>query len=265
MSDTQRVGTIRWFAVVVIAGAAALLIAWLARLADVPLRVLLDIGIGVVALAWLIGLVTAPWNLYFAARAVIAESAVSRERGIDVPQRQEAEARRIARRMLWFALGGHVLTAAATAVVAVATGAVAGYYLSGFYLFAAAIRPAVAYFAHLRRRISALSRESLHPRDDVVSLRAAVRKLGGTVRELSGELPAVRRDLTEDLRRTEARLAGAQEADRERARTREEELAGRIDLMVRRMQETMDGVSDHQELQAGIRALVRMIRADGAQ
>jgi hypothetical protein len=32
--------------------------------------------------------------------------------------------------------------------------------------------------------------------------------------------------------------------------------------MTRRIEATLDGLSDHQELQAGLRALVRMIRAD---
>ncbi len=34
--------------------------------------------------------------------------------------------------------------------------------------------------------------------------------------------------------------------------------------MVRHIEDTMDGISDHQELQTGIRALIRIIKADGA-
>ncbi len=260
----------------------ALLIAWLARVSGVPLRTVLSIAAGAAALGWLIVLVAIPWNLYFAARRVVAEMAVSRGRGIAVQAEQDAEARRIARRMLWFALGGHLCTAAVTAVITYYSGDSLGYYLTGGYLLSATIRPAAAYFAHLRQRISALSRESLHPRDDVVTLRHRMDRLDGSVRELSDSLPAAQRGLTEDLRRTETRLADglahtrellttdlarlqdAQAADREAARSRTEDLARRIDLIGRQIEATLDGISDHQELQAGIRALARMIRADPA-
>jgi len=63
---------------------AAILIAWLARVSGVPLRTVLSIAAGAVALGWLILLVAVPWNLYFAARRVVAEQAVSRGRGITV-------------------------------------------------------------------------------------------------------------------------------------------------------------------------------------
>ena len=38
----------------------------------------------------------------------------------------------------------------------------------------------------------------------------------------------------------------------------------RIDQMVRRIEATLDGISDRQELLTGIRALVRMIKPDAA-
>ena len=103
---------IRWWAILVVGAAAALLIAWLSRISGVPMRTVLSIAAGALALGWLIVLVALPWNLYFAARRVVAEIGVSRERGIAVQEAQDSEARRIARRMLWFALGGHVGTAA---------------------------------------------------------------------------------------------------------------------------------------------------------
>src|ERR1022692_4536972 len=281
MSDENSGGAvIRWWAMLVAGTGAALLIAWLARVSGVPLRTVLSIAAGAVALGWLILLVAVPWNLYFAARRVVTEQAVSRGRGITVRAEQEAEARRIARRMLWFALGGHLCTAAVTAAITYYSGDSLGYYITGSYLLSATIRPAAAYFAHLRQRISALSRESLHPRDDIVTLRQRVDRLDGSVRELTGSLPAVQRGLTDDLRRTEAgladasshtrellttdltRLQDAQAADREAGRSRAEDPAGRIDTIGRQIEATLDGISDHQELQAGLRALVRMVRAE---
>jgi hypothetical protein len=56
----------------------------------------------------------------------------------------------------------------------------------------------------------------------------------------------------------------AQADDRAAARSRHDDLARRIDQMVRRIESTLDGISDHQELLTGIRALVRMISTDAA-
>jgi hypothetical protein len=276
--NTRYSISLGWWVMVLAVAAAALLFAWLGRLAGVPLATAASIGVGGVALAWLIVLVTVPWNLYFSARRVVAEISVSRERGITVPPGHDAEAGRIARRMLWFALGAQLGTAAAAAVSAFISGAKVGYYFSGFFLLSTAIRPAAAYLAHVRERIGALARESTHPRDDVASLKRRVDLVAGSVRELHGEL----RGVADELHRAESFLAGditharqlltadlsrvqdAQAADRTATRSRDDDLGRRIDEMVRRIEATLDGISDHQELITGIRALVRMIKPDPA-
>ena len=262
------------------AAAATLLFAWLGRLAGVPLVTLLSIGAAAAALAWMVVLVTVPWNLHFAARQVLAEMAVSRERGISVGSAQDAEATRIARRTLWFALGGHFGTAAATVLITRLSGAAIGYYLAGCYLLSMAVRPAAAYFAHLRQRIKALARESTHPREDIVSLKLTVAGIAKSLDGLAAELRQVRSGTAENLSRAESTLAGdivhtrqlltadlgrlqdAQAADRAAARDRDDDLERRIEQMMRRIEATLDGISDHQELLTGIRALVRMIRSD---
>lgn len=276
MGEMNRVNAVRWWAMIVAGTAAALLIAWLGHLTGVPLRTLLSIASGAVALAWLIVLVAVPWNLFFAARYVVAEMAVSRGRGIAISPGMQAEARQIARRMLWFAVGGHVVTAAAAAVVSYLSHTRLGYYAAAAYLLSMVVRPVTAYFSHLRERIGLLTRESKHPRDDVVTLQATVESLTSTSKEFQSRL----RELGADLRRTEAKLEDAvshsrqlltsdlvriqhaQATDREVARSRAADLGRRIDSMVRRIEAALDGISDHQELQAGLRALVRMIRTD---
>jgi hypothetical protein len=281
MSDSRFGSTVRLWVLVAAGAAAALLFAWLGRLAGVRPATLLSIGAGAAALAWLIVLVAVPWNLCFAARRVVAEMAVSRERGIAVPAAQVSEAERIARRMLWFALGGHLGTAAVTVVITYFSHATLGYYFSAFYLLSATIRPAVAYFAHLRERIAALTRQSTYPRQDVVSLKATVDFVADALKDLQADLRQAQRGGADDLRRAEstlaadisrarqlltadlARLQDAQEADRAAARSRDDQLGRRIEAMVRRIDETLDGVSDHQELLTGIRALSRLIRQDG--
>ena len=271
MSVNAPRGPVIWWAMVLGGAAAALLFAWLGRLAGVPLATLLAVGASGVALAWLIVLVTVPWNLYFAARQVVADMAVSRERGITVRAAQEAEAGRLGRRMLWLALGAHIGTAVVVAVTTYLSGTTAGYYFAGFYLLSTAIRPAVAYVAHVRDRIRVLTRESTYPRDDVASLKRRVdlaTKAVGELREelrrtgsaLAGDIAHARQLLTTDL----ARVQDEQAADRTAARSRDDDLGRRIDQMVRRIEATLDGISDHQELLTGLRALVRMIKPDPA-
>jgi hypothetical protein len=273
---------IRWWTAVVAGAATALLAAWAAHVAGVPLTDLLSIGAVAAALIWMVVLVTLPWNLYFGAKRVLAEIAASRRRGIEIPAAHDAEAGRIARRMLWFAVGGHIGSAAATAAIAYLSDRAAGYYITGFYLLSTVIRPAAAYFAHLRRRIATLTMDSTHPREDVASLKDQADIAADAVKELRTALADARHSATEDIRRTESVLAGdiahtrqlltadlgllqdAQAADRLAARSRDDDLERKIDQMVRRVEATLDGISDHQELLTGLRALVRMIRADPA-
>jgi hypothetical protein len=282
MSDLRGTNVVRWWALLAAGTAASILIAWLARVAGVQLRTVLSIATGGAALAWLVLLLAMPWNLYFGARRVLTQMDASRSRGIRVPEPEAAEARRIQRRMLWFALSGHLLTALVTGVITYVSGARIGYYLAAFYLLSATIRPAAAYFSHLRERIGALSRESVFPREDVLTLRTDVDSLTGQVRLLTDDLARAERERADNLRRAEikladditharalltadlSRLGDAQAADRESGRTRDDELSRRMDRLARRIEDTLDGISDHQELQTGLRALIRMIRADAS-
>lgn len=273
---------VKWWSALAAGTATALLIAWLAKLARVQVSELVAIAAGAAALGWLIVLVSVPWNLYFGARQVMAEIDASRRRRIDVQPSDETEARRIRRRMLWFALGGHLATAIGAGLIGFLAHETALYYFAGFYLFSAAIRPAIAYFSHLRKRIGELSRAARHPRDDVVAVKSDVAHLTAAVKRLDEELPRASRTAAGELRAMTGRLTGdlahsqqrlvadvtrledAQAADRQAARERADELGRKIDRMTRQIETTLDGLSDHQELQAGLRALVRMIRADAA-
>jgi hypothetical protein len=263
----------------VLAGAAvALLIAWLGHIVKVPLTTLLTAGAVIIALTWLVVLTTVPWNLYFAARRTTQEMAVSRERGIAVRPGYDEEAGRISRHMLRFALCAHLGTAVAAAAIALVSGNVAGYYIAGIALLSTAFRPAAAYFGHLRERITVLTRETTHPRDDVATLLHRADMLEQSADDLRRQL----RHANEDLRRTESalkdaiahqrqiltddlnRLQDTQAADRAAARSRDEDLDRRISQMTRRIEETLDRISDHQELLTGLRALVRMVRSEPA-
>ncbi|WP_433293104.1 hypothetical protein ACQP2F_29775 [Actinoplanes sp. CA-030573] len=269
---------LRWWAVVVGGGAVALVFAWLGRLAGVPLETLFAVGGGVAALMWTVVLVTLPWNLHFEARQVLRRNAAGRERGIGIPLDRDREARLIARRTLWLAVGGHLVTAAVSAVFAIATGSVAGWYVAGFFLLTTAIRPAAAFLSHLRERLLMLRREGSFPPDDVAALKGtvvtqgadlyerrcfeqeAVEALRRTAKAFADDLEHLRDRVDVDL----SRLENAQAAERAEGRARDERMRERIDQMARRIEATLDGIGDHQELLTGIRALVRMIRTEPA-
>jgi hypothetical protein len=269
---------LKWWAVVVGGAAVALLLAWLGRLAGVPVPALLAVGGGVAALMWTVVLVTVPWNLYFAARQVLRRNAVARRRGITVPEGSDREAHLIARRTLILALAGHLGTALATAVFALVTGSLVGYYLAAFYLISTAVRPAQAFLAHLRERLHVLRREAAFPPEDVATLRGRVVQLAGDLEALREAFGQARSAAAEELHRTGkaladdiaqlrvqfGRLESAQAADRADYRALNERTRNRIDEMARRIEATLDGIGDHQELLTGIRALVRMIRTEPA-
>jgi len=265
--------------ILVLTGAAvALLIAWLGHVVSVPVTTLLAVAAIAASLSWLIVLATVPWNLYFAARRAAAEMVVSRERGIEVRPAYDEEAGHISSRMLRFAIGAHVGTAVVAATIAYFTGSKIGYYVAGIFLISTGFRPAAAYFAHVRERIKVLSRETTHPREDVASLHEKMDALEQDIEQLRADLGHT----SDDVRRTEAaladsiaharqllttdlnRLQDALAASQESARSRSDDLDRKIDQMIRRIEATLDGISDHQELLTGLRALVRMVRSDPA-
>jgi hypothetical protein len=247
VSEKRPANGTQWWSVMVGGAAMVLLFAWLGKLAGITSSLLWTIAAAFAALTWTLVLVTAPWNLYFAARRVVAETAVSRERGIAVREGHEDEARNIARRMLWFAIGGHLATAAVAAVAGLVTGRAVGYYVAGFFLLSTLMRPAGAYFSHLHQRVVAMTREVTHPREDVVTLRRDVSEL---------------RELVTALQRQVDEQHQAAHTEQVASRDRDAALRSSIDQMVRRIDSAIDGISDHQDLLTGMRALVRMFRTD---
>jgi Na+/melibiose symporter-like transporter len=269
MSKNSSTRVIAWWFVVLAAALLALLVAWAARVVRVPTATLLTIAVVAVALSWLVVLVTVPWNLYFAARRAAQEMAVSRDRGITVRADYDDEARRISRRMLRFALGGHVGTAIAAAVIASASGNKTGYYVAGIFLLATMFRPASAYLFHVRERIGVFTRESMQPRDDVITLRERMDEVSALARQSADDLHRIQASLADTIAHNRnllgadlSRLRETQEADRAQAQARHDELKRQLDQVVRRIEATLDGISDHQELLTGLRALVRMVRSE---
>jgi hypothetical protein len=239
-------------AVVAVGVAAAALI--FAYVAGVPTAVVFAVAAGVLSLLWLTLLLTLPWNLYFRAHAVLAEIAVSRGKGIEVPTARDAEATRIARAMLRAAVAGHVLTAAVVCAIAWATGEFTGYWFAVFFVLSTFFRPAGAYFGQLRRRLGTLLKDVTYPRDDVVELRALVDRVEAGTRVLEEKTEEQYKALAE-LRRTVDALSmstyeQAEETDR------------RMAALGREFESTVNRLTDNQEIIAGVKAFLRLLRTN---
>ncbi|MET9651268.1 hypothetical protein ABZZ44_13505 [Streptomyces sp. NPDC006460] len=241
---------------VCVAAGAAVLALVTAYAVGAPPALVLGVGAGVLGLLWLLLLLTAPWNLYFRAHAVLAEVAISRRKGLEVPKERDAEAGRIARVMLRLAVAGHLATAGAVGVVAWASGREAGYWFAGFFLLSTFFRPAGAYFAQLRRRLGRLLVEATHPRDDVVALRGRVDQVENGARVLE--------DRTEEHYRTLAELRRAVDALALSTDRRADDTDRRIAAMAREFEATIDRLTDNEEIIAGLKAFLRLLRATDA-
>lgn len=250
----------------------------IAALAHVRVHTLVPVAITLVSLYWLLIITTVPWNLYFRARQVRAAIGDSRERRITVAEGRETEVRRLERRLLRLAVAGHMASALVTAGVTWLTGHLFGYYVAGFYLLSTAIRPLGAYFGYLRGRIASLLKEVTFPRDDVATLLEHVQDLeAGLKAHREGTEEALQRAFTEidavrtDLRlesgrvREDVRLAReAWSADHVTLVARCDDAQQRVAALKRHFADTVDGLADQQELVSGLRAFLRLVKAETA-
>ncbi|MEK9520942.1 hypothetical protein MIU24_16310 [Streptomyces venezuelae] len=225
----------------------------LAYAVGAPPGTVLAVGAGVLGLLWLLLLLTLPWNLYFRAHTVLAEIAISRDKGIGVPGERDVEARRIARVMLRLAVAGHVVTAGAALAVAAATGRDAGYWFAGFFLLSTFFRPAGAYFGQLRGRLGVLLKDVTFPRDDVVALTGRVAALENGASVLEGK--------TEEQYRALAELRRAVDAVALSSHQRADETDRRIAALAREFESTVNRLTDNEEIITGLKAFLRLLRA----
>ncbi|AQS71443.1 hypothetical protein B1H29_35375 [Streptomyces pactum] len=226
----------------------------LAYAVGAPLATVLTAAAGVLALLWLLVLLTLPWNMYFRAHSVLAEITVSRERGIDVSPVRDTEASRIARIMLRTAVAGHLVTAGAVLAVASATGERLGYWTAGLFLLSTVFRPAGAWFGQVRRRLGTLLRDVTYPRDDVVRLKGEVDRVARGAEVLQGKAEEQYRVLAE-LRRTMDALTASVYA-------RADDTDRRITALGREFESTVNRLTTNEEIISGVRAFLRLMRSE---
>jgi hypothetical protein len=216
---------------------------------QIPWAMVATVAAGLACLGWLGVIVVLPWNLYFQARHLIFELQRSRKRGIAVEPDQESEAQRVERRMLRVSVGLHVASAGLLALASWLYAEPLGYVFAGLFLLSTFFRPGVEYYRYLRARLSAALSEVKYPRDDVQRLVAEVRQLLADRTEQGRALTLLQ---TEHERLSAAMIAGDRDSQR------------RLDAVARKFEETIDRLTDNQEIISGIKAFLRLVEVPRA-
>jgi hypothetical protein len=206
---------------------------------------LLDWVMGALCLLWLLVILKAPWDLYFQASAVAFEQERSRERSVALTPGRVKYIRTLRRRLGMLAIGAHLGSAALIAAIAFLTGErQVGYWFAVFYLVSTVFRPAVAGYAYLSRKLSAVGEEARYPREDIVEMRGRLDAAESQSHQLRTE--------TDELR---SRLEAESAVRAEEARN----LRERQNALAREFEVTASRLTDNREVISGIQAFVRLI------
>jgi hypothetical protein len=133
-------------------------------------------------------IVTVPWNVHFQAKEVLAEAAVSVEKGTEVDEKQLKYVGNLANRSFWVAIALHVFSAVGLYTLAATGISAVGYISSGATLLLTALRPAVRTYEYLAARLAMIRQEFTYPREDIWELRNRFSTLEETVKRLEEQL-----------------------------------------------------------------------------
>lgn len=163
------------------------------------------------------GYETVPWNIYFEAKQVLAEAALSAEKAIAVDNKQVGYVKIVAQRS-WVVISLHLLSAIGLYTLASTGINAVGYVSSGATLLLTALRPAVRTYKYFAARL-AMRQQFKYPREDIVELRSRFDSLEETVKRLEEQLNpeeahsyiATQQRQWEAIRNDLTRVAAAQE------------------------------------------------------
>ena len=197
------------------------------------------------SIAWLVAIVVLPWNLFFRARHLLSEMTRSEQRGIAVDAEARAEAKIVAARMLKISVALHVASALLLCLGSFLLGQRLGYAFAGMFVLSMFFRPAVEYYRYQHNKLRSYLNEVKVPREDAVKLAQDVSAVVARAQEQQAALDNLQR---EHAQLTEAMRAGDLENGR------------KLDAVARKFEETIDRLTDNQEIIAGIKAFLRMIQ-----
>lgn len=198
---------------------------------QIPVGSFLDWLIGTASFAWLLTIVTVPWNIYFEAKEALAEAALSAQKGIAIDNKQVEYVKIVQERSLWVVIALHLLSAIGLYALAIAGISAVGYVSSLAALLLTALRPAVRTYKYFAARLAMIRQQFQYPREDIVELRSRFNTLEETVKRLEEQLnpndprswvatqqrqwEAIRNDLTSVAAATE-QLRAMNQAEHER-------------------------------------------------
>lgn len=186
---------------------------------QIPAGSFLDWVIGTASFAWLLTIVTVPWNIHFEAKEALAEADLSVERGIAVDEKQVQYVKIVQERSLWIVIALHLLSAIGLYMLASAGISAVGYVSSGAALLLTALRPAVRTYKYFAARLAMIRQNFKYPREDIMEFRSRFIRLEETVKRLEEQLNpndprswlATQQRQEQALRNDLARVAAAQE------------------------------------------------------
>lgn len=155
---------------------------------NLPAGSLIDWVIGVASFWWLLAIVTIPWNIYFEAKSVIQEAALSRQAKISVNPEQVRYARNVARWALVLAIALHGFSALGLYGLAAGNISAVGYVASGLTLLLTFLRPATRAYQYLAERLQGIKQTIKYPREDVIALGDRVMALETQIEDLTYKL-----------------------------------------------------------------------------
>jgi hypothetical protein len=154
--------------------------------------------------------------------------------------------------MLRVSLGLHLGSALLLAAGSWLFGQELGYAFAGLFLLSTLFRPAAEYHRFLHDKLSRFLGEVKVPREDAVKLLHDLRALG----EAMGAQRRGLEDHGKELQQLQHGLHHLGEA----ARAGDLENQRRLDAVARKFEETIDRLTDNQEIISGIKAFLRLVQ-----
>lgn len=154
----------------------------------IPAGNLLDWVIGAASFWWLLVIVTVPWNVHFQAKEVLAEAAISSDKGTALDDKKVKYVELLAKRSFWVAIALHIFSAVGLYTLAATGISAVGYISSGAALLLTALRPAVRTYEYLAARLAMIRQEFTYPREDIWELRNRFTTLEDTVKRLDEQM-----------------------------------------------------------------------------
>ncbi|MEC4895262.1 MAG: hypothetical protein SAL07_06555 [Oscillatoria sp. PMC 1051.18] len=154
----------------------------------IPAGSLVDWLIGIASFWWLLVIVTVPWNVYFDAREVLAEAAVSEEKNIPVDQKKINYVKIVSRWSLVVAIALHLISAIALYWLAAVGISAVGYASSAATVLLTALRPTIRGYQYLAMRLHMIRQEVKYPREDIFELRQRFHTLEETIKRIQEQL-----------------------------------------------------------------------------